>query len=420
MGDYIYVYWEILFIVIFLIVEIIFFLICLCGYSSEDFFIEVIKKEWKKYPILDLSITPKEGYEEITLLNYENAGVFCDCINVDKFRYKFDRECNDYEILSGCNGYNAKKASKIYNTTLYINYYKFDYLTLFYRLDSDYNGNICKDEYEKCGYLDIFNNVLCIERKGTCPINYNILFSLGKDGKIKEIIKDNDNKQISILNQLYTSELKSATIFNKDKLFLSPNSYNSADNPMEYYFSLNKINYYPRIRKSDFFLQNQLINGEIPSWFYNIEMNLYFSKYPGNKLEYPLNKYYIFIFQKLWRTLLKLFIIICYIYFISIFCFICCKDYIPDIPITIKIINIILQLIYLGLIVLNIFFLKAKYNLSRLLYFYENNIYKSGEISGKGGLTTFIFQIIIEVVPQIIIYIIFTLNNKLFLFEKNW
>lgn len=155
-------FFQILFIVFFIIEEIIFFFICLCGYSSEDFFIKTITKEWNKYPIIDLSIIPKEGYEEITLLNYESIDVFCDCINADKFRCKFERVCNDYEILSGCNGYNAKKASKIYNTTLYIKYYKYDYLTLFSRLDSRYEGDICKDEYERCGYLEIFNHTLCI------------------------------------------------------------------------------------------------------------------------------------------------------------------------------------------------------------------------------------------------------------------
>jgi len=405
---------NILCISIFLIVEIILFFICLCGFSLEDFFFKTIKEEWNKFPIFDLSINPKEGYEEITLLNYENVDVFCDCTNVKKFGCKYERECNDYEILSGCNGYNAKRASKIYNTTLYINYYKFDYLTLFDRLDFDYEGNICKDEYEKCGYLDIFNNTLCIERKGICPINSNIFFSLGEDRKIKEIIKDNENKKIAILNHLYASELKYANIFNINNLFLTPSSYIKPDNLMEYFFSLNELDYYPDIYKSDFFLENKLINGKIPEWFINTRINLFFSKYPGNLLEYPLNRFYLFIFQKLYRTLLKAFIIFCYIYFIIFSCKMI-NNY--NFPTKIKIINMFFQILYLVLVVLNIVFLKAKYNLSRLLYFYENNIFKSGMISGT-GLTTFVFQIIIEVVPQIYILIYFTINNIMFIKEK--
>ena len=410
-------YFQSLFIVLFIIEETIFFFICLCGYSSEDFFIKTITKEWNKYPIIDLSITPKEGYEEITLLNYENIDVFCDCINVDKFRCKFERVCNDYEILSGCNGYNAKKASKIYNTTLYIKYYKYDYLALFNRLDFRYKGNLCKDEYERCGYLDILNHTLCIERKGICPLNYNILFFLGDDRKIKEIKINNEKKNISILNQLYASELKDATIFDINKLIISQHSYENHDNMMENFFRLYKIENNPYINKKDFFLDNKLINGEIPGWFYYTNINLYFSKYPGNLLEYPLNRKLIFIFQKLYRTLLKALTIICYIYFVIFFCFISENNYFP---IKRKIINIFFQFLYLALIVLNIIFLKAKYNLSRLLYFYEKNIFKSGEISGKGGLTTFIFQIIIEVVPQIIILILYTVNNIMFIKDDYW
>ena len=67
-----------------------------------------------------------------------------------------------------------------------------------------------------------------------------------------------------------------------------------------------------------------------------------------------------------------------------------------------KKINLLFEIIYLALIFLNIVFLRTKYNLSRLLYYFENNIFKLGMISGK-ELFTFVFQIIIKVVTQIII-----------------
>jgi len=120
---------------------------------------KINETEWNKYPILDLSITPKEGYEEIILLNHENIDVFCDFTNANIFSCKYDKECNDYIILSWSNGYNSKKASKIYNTTLYINYYKFDYVALFDILDSENERFLWKDEYEQYGNLDIILNI---------------------------------------------------------------------------------------------------------------------------------------------------------------------------------------------------------------------------------------------------------------------
>ena len=65
---------------------------------------------------------------------------------------------------------------------------------------------------------------------------------------------------------------------------------------------------------------------------------------------------------------------------------------------------------------MNIVFLRTKYNLSRLLYYFENNIFKLGMISGK-ELFTFVFQIIIKVVPQIIILILYTIGNIAFIKE---
>jgi hypothetical protein len=46
-------------------VEIILFFICLCDYSSEDFYIKTIEKEWNKFPILDLILIPKEGLKKL-------------------------------------------------------------------------------------------------------------------------------------------------------------------------------------------------------------------------------------------------------------------------------------------------------------------------------------------------------------------
>ena len=400
------------FVSLLLIESFIFFLICLLGYSSEDILIEAIKQEWKKYPILDLSIIPKEGYKELTLCNLENIDTFCECSHVPKFRCKFNRECNEYEILSGCNGYRAKKASKIYNTTLYVKYYEFDYLTLFNRLDPSYDGTICKDEYERCGYLDIFNHTLCLERKGICPINNDIQFSLGKDRTIDKIKMENERKDIPIMTYLYALDKNSATIFDINNLILSPDSYKDPDYSIEYYFSLNELKGYPYISKSEFFIDNQLIIGEIPSWFLGKQMHLYFSKYPGNLMDYPLNQVYIFIFQKPFRWVLKFLIFFSHCFIAGSICAMLSNG-------KLRKLYAIVNIIYLPLIILDIIFLKAKYNISRILYYYENNIFFSGEISGK-GLFSFIFQIIIEAVPQIILFIFYTIINTSEITKIEW
>ena len=76
----------------------------------------------------------------------------------------------------------------------------------------------------------------------------------------------------------------------------------------------------------------------------------------------------------------------------------------------------------------NIFYLKGKrfpikknnkfafLNYLLLLYYFKNNIFKLGMISGK-ELFTFVFQIIIKVVPQIIILILYTIGNIAFIKE---
>ena len=139
--------------------------------------------------------------------------------------------CSDYKLEVGCNEYNPiNKASKINGIKLYVSYYEDDYLTLFKRLRNnkgELNSKLCKDGYKRCGYLDSFNNTLCVKEEKVCPINY-INFTLFDNGTIKEIITDNTKKDSYIINQLIASEIKTPTIFDINKF--SPLFSDESDN----------------------------------------------------------------------------------------------------------------------------------------------------------------------------------------------
>ncbi len=56
-------------------------------------------------------------------------------------------------------------------------------MTLFKRIEKNTLGNTCREEFKRCGYLDLNQNIFCI----LCPINFNIKFNFGEDGKISGI-----------------------------------------------------------------------------------------------------------------------------------------------------------------------------------------------------------------------------------------
>lgn len=56
------------------------------NFSSVNYYIKSIKKVWVKYPILDLSLTKKKGYEKIIFFNYEKFQQKCDCSLTDDFQ----------------------------------------------------------------------------------------------------------------------------------------------------------------------------------------------------------------------------------------------------------------------------------------------------------------------------------------------
>ena len=201
-------------------------------------YIEAIEKTWKNYPILDINLSRKNGYKQIS--------------------------------------------SKIYGTKLYVSYYEADYLTLFKRLRNDkgkLNSKLCKDEEKRCGYLDLHKNILCVKEEEICPIN-NISFNLFENGTIKEIITDNTK-----INQLIASEKKYPTIFDINKFSpLYSDEYDIYKND----YSLSNMSIPKVIKKSDIFEENELMKGKASYYFEKETIILYHLIYPGMNVKNPI------------------------------------------------------------------------------------------------------------------------------------
>ena len=155
-------------------------------------------------------------------MKFEDINTFCDCTHVNKFNKIFNRNCDEYEFISGCSEYSSNaKVLKIYNSSIYAKYYEADYMTLVKRIKKDTLGNVCKEEFERYGYLDLNKNIFCIKRGELCPINFNIKFHFGEDGKISSINYTRGDTKSYILNRLFVSEEENATIFDINKFYIS-------------------------------------------------------------------------------------------------------------------------------------------------------------------------------------------------------
>ena len=331
-------------------------------YEKIDIYIEAIEKTWGNYPILDISLTRKNGYKEIILMDLKDINIICDCSHIEEFNLQYKGYCSDYKLEVGCNEYNPNnRASKIYGTKLYVSYYEADYLTLFKRLRNDkgeLNSKLCKDGYKRCGYLDMLNNTLCVKEEEICPIN-NITFNLFANGTIKEIITDNTKKDSYIINQLIVSEKNNPNIFDINKF--SPLYSDEYDNKKNYY-KLSNIRIPKAIKKSDFFKENELMKGKSPYYFENEYMKLFHVLYPGMNVKYPI--IFISLLKQPFRSIFQITHLIFEIgILILIFLLILFSKKMSKLVI---IINIIIIIILLVLMLLNIFIFLAKY------YLYEN------------------------------------------------
>lgn len=285
------------------------------GILPEDNFLKAIQKVWKKNPILDISLTKKEGYEEITLMHWNIDNYLCECSHVDDYETNYNEQCNDFHIEKGCYEYNKyNNSTKLYNTTLYVLYYKADYLTLYKRIRTDKgDGKLCKYGYKKCGYLDSLNNVFCIneKKKEICPIN-ELFFLYGDDGKINKIKTNNKDKELPVFNQLIVSENEKATILDIGEFFTLDNINNPKRKryPDEIFYSLRPFKYFRPIKTSEFFLENKLIKGNIPEKYNIKNLYLFYSIYPGINIKKPFNMKEIFIIQRVTRIIIKISILV--------------------------------------------------------------------------------------------------------------
>ena len=377
------------------------------NYEKIDIYIEAIEKTWKNYPIQDISLTRKNKYKEIILLDMKDINIICDCSHIEEFKLQYKGYCSEYKLEVGCNEYNPKnKASKIYGTKLYVSYYEADYLTLFKRLRNDkgeLNSNLCKDEYKRCGYLDLEKNTLCVKEDETCPINY-IKFNLFENGTIKEIIIDNTEKDSYIINQLIASEMPSPTIFDINKfspLYSDKYEYDYKKN--DYYLS--KVTIPKVIKKSDFFEENDLMKGKVPYYFENKTISLYHLYYPGMKVNYPIK--FLSLIKQPFRLIIK---IIHFIFEIGIFIFIIymqCQKI--KMNIYIIVINIIIIIIYLVFMLLNIFIFISKY------YLIKNLINRHNWYIYDSSTNDFLTLLFLIIIPDFIIMIF----NCILIYKKN-
>ena len=386
-----------------LMFNLLFFVISYDDNEKIDMYIKAIEKTWKNYPILDISLTRKNGYKEIILLDLKDINIICDCSHIEEFKLQYKGYCSDYKLELGCNEYNPKnRASKIYGTKLYVSYYEADYLTLFKRLRNDkgeLNSKLCKDEYKRCGYLDLLNNTLCVKEEEICPIN-NISFNLFGNGTIKEIITDNTKKDSYIINRLIASEMNSPNIFDINKF--SP-LYNDKHDYFEDHFSLSKITIPKVIKKSDFFEDNELMKGKAPYDFENKNMQLFHLLYPGMNVKYPIK----FI------SLIKHCSIIGFIHLsleIGILIIIIIQTKNLKKNKLVIIINIIIIIILLAFLLLNIFIFIALY------YLYENLI--SMNISLFGYLSR-VFELIYFIIIDFTLVIVIIFISILIYKEKD-
>ena len=284
------------FIVFSSIISFIMIIINISSFDLEDLYTEAIIQTWyDNYPILNISIHKNnDDYEEIEMLKIENT--FCDCTHVDGYWDSFSDDkkfCNDDKLKEGCLQYDStKKASKFYNKTLYVSYYKTDYWTLHERIYIDKNGykkckNIKDVNYYKCGYLDSFHNPLCIiEGKESCPVT-NIGYRFDNNNNLVDITKRKYETNTTIINKIYASEIENATLFDMNKI-LTSNNISQEKRKGEKYFTL--FPFYKEIDKSLFYRHNNLTNEPFPGWFQGKKIYFYYLTYPGNLIDYPISK----------------------------------------------------------------------------------------------------------------------------------
>jgi hypothetical protein len=361
-------------------------------YEAEKNYVDAARKTWKNYPIQFISITQLNGYEKYNFFDQEDIDTFCDCTFIKDYEKPSTGKCSPMQKKDGCIEYTKNKAYNYNDINLYVKYFSADYLTLFSRVHNEeqYKG-LCKTGYKRCGILDAFNNSFCISDGEKCPVNYidipNKNFSyIGINRHIINQIHVSESYKAKIfdINHIYTqkdmNDLKKGIGFTKDKNFYNLAYLNSST------------------RKSDFIESNNLIDGKMPSYFYNTDMKLYHLVYPGNLKNHQMNYFYLGLIN---CRLVILFIFLAIKIAMGItFFFLQNKGFIFK---TWYYLFICLIFSYFVMFIFNFLFYIGRLHLHCILDYYEEHVFKSGEIIYSDYILLFIWEIIFSICDIIII-----------------
>ena len=369
-------------------------------YGIEKNYVDAARKTWKIHPIQSISTTQIDGYKKYHFFDQEDIDTFCDCTFIGEYEKPSTGKCSQMQKNDGCIEYTKNKAYNYKDINLYVKYFPADYLTLFSRVHNEdqYRG-LCKTGYKRCGLLDVFNNSFCISDGEECPVNYADI----SNQNFSYIGVDNH-----IINQIYVSENNKAIISDINHIYTQKDMNDSRKGigfteDMNFY-KLSYLNSFTR--KSDFIRSNNLIVGEMPSYFYNSYMNLYHLVYPGNLKNHKMTYFYLGLIH---FRLVILFIFLSLkiamgltIFFLVDKKLIHFKLYFLFISLTIS---------YIVMFIFTILFFVGKLHLYYILDYYETNVYKSGKIYDSSIHQLTIFYSIPDIM-NIIFAVILVFNFK--------
>ena len=402
------------------LLSFILLLIYSIGYNLEKLYRDACKNTWYDNPILDISLTKEnDSFHEIKLLSLENKDTFCDCSYVsEKSNETFARTCSKESLDLGCNQYNSTKfASKLLNSTLFISNYNGNYWTFYDRIRKNKYGEIhCKEDepYKECGYLDSFENPLCVKDGQTCPLSF-LTYTLNSNNELISIYNKTYSRPKShFINKVIASEKKDANIFDINQILTYKDIRHYKINEDENIFKLGLFmeNY---SSKKNFYMSNKFTNEPLPDWFNGRNVYYYYIIYPGSKFENQIRKRHINLFNNkaILGIRISILLIKIWFFFLSI--------------IDLKIINkkslMILSLINFGfalgffvLIILNIISFEGAYNFAINLNEYLRR--KKIDRDNGSGETPFIFDII-NTVLELISLLLYALYAVFYYLNNN-
>ena len=203
-----------------------------------------------------------------------------------------------------------------------------------------------------------------------------------------------------ILNQLYVSENKLATLFDINRLYTFDEMtelnkhYDLSYNYTYQLFHLFDSRY--KILKSTFFDENNLIKGDIPNYYNNTYMYLLSLGYPGHLKNFTLNSFYIGIFYFRFTILFPL------LFMKILLCVSLCITDRDKINLIWDIIIIISLISIFVLDVFSILFFIIQYKVKNIIHHFGSLKYYPME--SIGGSILF-FGIFLNVIPDLVIFI---------------